>query len=582
MDWWGQAGWPLWMTQNLHVGLWVLLAAALTWLLRKRSAHLRHLVWLAVLVRCLVPPVFSIPVEVALLEPPPAAPAALRVETANVSQAAARAGAAVEPEAAPVARESGWPAEGIVLWIWLLGALGVAAVYAARTLRLQGRLRARRRPLSPRAAARLEALRRELGFAPTRFRVWTVAGLSEPFVWGASRGSLYLGEAMGSVAGLERNRAVIAHELAHIERRDCLVGLTEMVVGSLFWFHPGVWWAIHALRREREICCDESALCRTALTVRAYYRQVIDLLAESRQPRFTPVPAAQVARPVADLERRIQSMASRRGSFRRSSGRLASLTAALVVFTGGSLAIALEAPGTGRCQALGKDLAALEAASTAEARGAPKDVPSPLGEAASRYDAIANDYLQTCPRDDRAAAVRYRLGRLHYAHRQTDLALEHFATLIDQAPQSEYARYAAHLSLDILNTSDRRKELVEWTERFASNEALMADPDFNAEIRKLLPQATFALASSAAAKAKDAEAFQRAGQGFVLHAARFPSSELAPKALFNAASLNQRAGLTDQALQLYRTALERNAHQPRPDPAFSRAIEDRIRALEHR
>src|SRR5262249_2479816 len=50
----------------------------------------------------------------------------------------------------------------------------------------------------------------------------------------------------------ERRDMVIAHELAHVRRRDCLLHAIAQAAFSLFWFHPLVWWASRQLVLERE------------------------------------------------------------------------------------------------------------------------------------------------------------------------------------------------------------------------------------------------------------------------------------------------------------------------------------------
>ena len=57
--------------------------------------------------------------------------------------------------------------------------------------------------------------------------------------------------------------AVLAHELAHIARRDWLFNLLQAMVESLFYYHPAVWWISKIVRRERENACDDVALVAT-------------------------------------------------------------------------------------------------------------------------------------------------------------------------------------------------------------------------------------------------------------------------------------------------------------------------------
>ncbi len=75
-------------------------------------------------------------------------------------------------------------------------------------------------------------------------------------------------------------RAVIAHELAHIQRLDALVNLFQVAVESLLFYHPAVWWLGKRIREERENCCDDTAvaICGSAIT----YAHALAHLAESR------------------------------------------------------------------------------------------------------------------------------------------------------------------------------------------------------------------------------------------------------------------------------------------------------------
>ncbi len=75
-------------------------------------------------------------------------------------------------------------------------------------------------------------------------------------------------------------RAVVAHELAHIQRLDAFVNLFQVAVESLLFYHPAVWWLGKRIREERENCCDDRAvaICGSAVT----YAHALACLAESR------------------------------------------------------------------------------------------------------------------------------------------------------------------------------------------------------------------------------------------------------------------------------------------------------------
>jgi beta-lactamase regulating signal transducer with metallopeptidase domain/uncharacterized protein YnzC (UPF0291/DUF896 family) len=75
-------------------------------------------------------------------------------------------------------------------------------------------------------------------------------------------------------------QAVIAHELAHIQRLDAFVNAFQISVESLLFYHPAVWWLGKCIREERENCCDDVAvaICGSPVT----YAHALALLAESR------------------------------------------------------------------------------------------------------------------------------------------------------------------------------------------------------------------------------------------------------------------------------------------------------------
>jgi beta-lactamase regulating signal transducer with metallopeptidase domain len=54
--------------------------------------------------------------------------------------------------------------------------------------------------------------------------------------------------------------AIMAHELAHILRRDYLINILQNFVDIFFFYHPGIRWLSARIRAERENCCDDVAV----------------------------------------------------------------------------------------------------------------------------------------------------------------------------------------------------------------------------------------------------------------------------------------------------------------------------------
>jgi hypothetical protein len=56
---------------------------------------------------------------------------------------------------------------------------------------------------------------------------------------------------------------VVIHEWAHVQRRDDLVNILQIVMRIVAGFHPAVWWIDRRLHVEREIACDEMTVAVT-------------------------------------------------------------------------------------------------------------------------------------------------------------------------------------------------------------------------------------------------------------------------------------------------------------------------------
>ena len=54
--------------------------------------------------------------------------------------------------------------------------------------------------------------------------------------------------------------SILAHELAHVRRRDFVANGVQTVIEILFFFHPAVRWLSQTVRDERELCCDDVAV----------------------------------------------------------------------------------------------------------------------------------------------------------------------------------------------------------------------------------------------------------------------------------------------------------------------------------
>jgi Zn-dependent protease with chaperone function len=83
------------------------------------------------------------------------------------------------------------------------------------------------------------------------------------YVVGTRRPQLVVGRELLEVLDDEELEGVLAHELAHVRRRDTPMATLLGVVRDLMFFVPGGGWAVRQLHRERELAADQLAVSVT-------------------------------------------------------------------------------------------------------------------------------------------------------------------------------------------------------------------------------------------------------------------------------------------------------------------------------
>jgi len=145
----------------------------------------------------------------------------------------------------------------LIVAAWSLGALVTIARLMAGMVWVH-RLRARAIAVPAPVQAALGALAARIG-APLGVPVRGVERLAAPITVGWWRPVVLVPAAMLTQMPPALLEAMLAHELAHIVRRDYLINVLQAVVEALLFFHPVVWWLSARLRAERELVADELA-----------------------------------------------------------------------------------------------------------------------------------------------------------------------------------------------------------------------------------------------------------------------------------------------------------------------------------
>lgn len=289
------------LESSLRAAIVIAGAGVATGLLKRRSAELRHLVWLAALIATL-----AIPVLVALAPRwnLPVLPMRSRAGATAASSAASsvpQAAAATTKRVEPRSNRLPLPALPIV---WSIGCLALLAREIGSRRNLHRLLDGSRFSLALHRSLRTTT--NELGLS-TNVRCRLSSQVPVPLVFGDTRATILLPDA---AERWDRAciRRVLLHELAHVRRRDPLWITLAHAVRALFWFHPLVWLAAERLRQESEHACDD-AVVRGGERA-SDYAETLLFVADHAASREIPMAMAFVTR--SALESRILGILSTR------------------------------------------------------------------------------------------------------------------------------------------------------------------------------------------------------------------------------------------------------------------------------
>jgi TonB family protein len=240
-----------------------------------RRPAVLHILWLAVLFRLFAPPLLEIPLL-------PASAAGLTIPQVGVVPAA-ELPAPVETTApsSPLLTP-----RDLAVWMWLLGGVAVAILSVFQSSRLR-RLLDTGEPTPWALSTRVESLAVVMGVRRPPLTTLVNAPVP-PMLWGPL-GGLRLVLPLPLLARLSESErdTLIAHELAHVRRRDHLVRHLELAAMVVFWWLPVTWWARRRLRSAEELCCDGLVAHSLPDHGRAYADclvKTMDYLASNRSP----------------------------------------------------------------------------------------------------------------------------------------------------------------------------------------------------------------------------------------------------------------------------------------------------------
>jgi bla regulator protein blaR1 len=239
----------LWQSTLVLGVAWVVCRTMLT----ANHARVRYAVWLGASLKFLMP--FSLFVEAGRWLRPAAFVTISR--TRQVAEFVSSGGGALatSPFSAGVGSQAAstwnvaWPS--VLFALWGVGAVCVAAAW------IRGWLRVWRAAVGATPSGRFRGV-------PILSSITMRHDRIEPGVIGIWHPAILLPAGIDERMSEAQMHAVLLHEWHHARRYDNLAAAMQMIVETIFWFHPLVWWLGTRLLEERERACDQHVIEQAA------------------------------------------------------------------------------------------------------------------------------------------------------------------------------------------------------------------------------------------------------------------------------------------------------------------------------
>ena len=301
---------------------------------KRLGPEARHALWLVVMAKFLIPPLLvwpwpvpdawpvaadPLPVEVVVeippvpvadLEPIPALlpidrpidldppmiaeapivvdlPMAPMIESANVQKTEIlRSEIALPKVALPT----------LILAAWLIGSAAVLVGRGVRILRFHRHLR-QAQPAPAWLLEQAEPIGERLGVSLPSIVV--TSGVGSPLLWCLGRPRLVVPDSLLKTWDHDRWPGILAHELAHLARRDHWVVRLELMAEAVWWWNPLFWHVRGQVREQAEHACDARVVRDLPERRFAYAEALVEVCEHLSRSSTNPMPALGVVEPRA-------------------------------------------------------------------------------------------------------------------------------------------------------------------------------------------------------------------------------------------------------------------------------------------
>ncbi|MDE2125515.1 MAG: M48 family metalloprotease [Armatimonadetes bacterium] len=164
-----------------------------------------------------------------------------------------------------------------------------------------------------------------------------------PMLSGWRRPAILLPDGLARSCSAADLELILAHELAHVRRRDLLWAVLPAIARCLFYFNPMVWLAEHEWREAVEIACDRDVLVLSAASPARYAASILKVV-QLRRARRSAIMTAQMAESYSNVKRRLEVMHNHQSGSRSRPFLYGALIFAALLATGTPWQVAAQQP----------------------------------------------------------------------------------------------------------------------------------------------------------------------------------------------------------------------------------------------
>ncbi len=168
-------------------------------------------------------------------------------------------------------------------------------------------------------------------------------------------------------------------------------------------------------------------------------------------------------------------------------------------------------------------------------------------------------YLKYVEKGEKKVEITYKVARIYYEYNYLEDAIARYAEIALKYPDYKFedgaraGEVSANQVLDSYNLLGDWAKLNEWARKFHAEDKL-ATGKFREELEKYIEQSSFKLINQLESKKE----YQKAAEAYMTFVSEWPKSELADKALFNAAIDFFNARSLDRAIEVRKQLIQKH------------------------